>query len=131
MKAVALAKVYEEKHSAQKANLNTKTPTPNTTTSHTRAHFNPTKSQFSEKQTPPILNTPLTRPMNLNQKNPNIRRISPAEMQLRKEKGLCYFCDDKFSFTHKCPNKHLMLLQVDDGDTVETIEPNPPDIPQT
>ncbi|KAI5397217.1 hypothetical protein KIW84_063149 [Lathyrus oleraceus] len=46
------------------------------------------------------------------QKNPAIKRMSPAEMELR-EKGLCYFCDEKFSFSHKCPNKQLMLLDID------------------
>ncbi|KAI5405361.1 hypothetical protein KIW84_052223 [Lathyrus oleraceus] len=35
-------------------------------------------------------------------------------MQLRRAKGLCYWCDDKFSFTHKCPNRQLMLLHYDD-----------------
>jgi hypothetical protein len=48
------------------------------------------------------------------QKNPNIKRISPAEMQLRRDKGLCYWCDEKFSFTHKCPNRQLMMLHYDD-----------------
>ena len=39
-------------------------------------------------------------------------------MQLRREKGLCYFCDEKFSFTHKCPNRQLLLLQ-NESDDVE------------
>ncbi|PNX96484.1 Ty3/gypsy retrotransposon protein [Trifolium pratense] len=50
------------------------------------------------------------------QTNPNVKRISPAERQLRRDKGLCYWCDDKFSFTHKCPNRQLMLLQYEDSD---------------
>jgi hypothetical protein len=65
------------------------------------------------------------------QKNPNIKRISPAEMQLRRDKGLCYWCDDKFSFTHKCPNRQLMMLHYDDPEvdqlsdvTLETHELN-------
>ncbi|KAJ1441579.1 Retrotransposon gag domain [Sesbania bispinosa] len=39
-----------------------------------------------------------------------VKRISPAELQLRQEKGLCFTCDEKYSWNHKCPNKHLMLL---------------------
>lgn len=35
-------------------------------------------------------------------------------MQLRREKGLCYYCDEKFSPTHKFPNNHMLLLQTDD-----------------
>jgi len=31
-----------------------------------------------------------------------------------QDKGLCYFCDEKFSFNHKCPNKHCLVLQLDE-----------------
>lgn len=48
-------------------------------------------------------------------------------MQLRKEKGLCYLCDDKFSFTHKCPNKRYLLLQLGEDDDQTNVEPEPPD----
>ena len=41
--------------------------------------------------------------------------MSAAEMQLRKEKGLCYWYDEKFTFNHKCPNRQLMLLACDDS----------------
>ena len=37
-------------------------------------------------------------------------------MQLRREKGLCYFCDENFSFNHKCPNRQLLLLQSKNDD---------------
>ncbi|CAJ2644751.1 unnamed protein product [Trifolium pratense] len=48
---------------------------------------------------------------------------------IRRDKGLCYWCDEKFSFTHKCPNRQLMLLQYDDGDTQLFDEsPDPPDL---
>ncbi|GAU41241.1 hypothetical protein TSUD_97760 [Trifolium subterraneum] len=43
-------------------------------------------------------------------------KYSATEMQLRRDKGLCYWCDEKFSFTHKCPNRQLMLLHYDDTD---------------
>lgn len=35
-------------------------------------------------------------------------------MQLRSAKGLCFNCDEKFSPTHKRPNKRLMLQWDDD-----------------
>lgn len=35
-------------------------------------------------------------------------------MQLRTDKGLCYWCDEKFSFSHKFPNKQLMMLQYEE-----------------
>ncbi|XP_028755422.1 uncharacterized protein LOC114714818 [Neltuma alba] len=51
---------------------------------------------------PPLLPTP---------NMPPIKKITPAEMQIRREKGLCYTCDEKFSPSHRCPNKQLMMLQ--------------------
>jgi hypothetical protein len=49
-------------------------------------------------------------------------------MQLRKDKGQCYWCDEKFSFSHRCPNKHLMLLQYDPTTEIAfDDEPEPPD----
>lgn len=39
------------------------------------------------------------------------KRITFNEMQLRRAKGLCFNCDEKYSPTHKCPNKRLLLLQ--------------------
>lgn len=119
VKAVSIAKLFEEKLAAKNI-----VPVPQKSSYHqNRTHFNPTRNdqtQATEKApNPPLLPTPPTRPMSQLQKNPAIKRISPAEMQLRREKGLCYFCDDKFSFSHKCPNKQLMLLELhDDPDTL-------------
>nr|KYP38939.1 hypothetical protein KK1_039771 [Cajanus cajan] len=62
----------------------------------------------------------------MNPQTSNIKKISPAEMQLRREKGLCFTYDDKFSPSHKCPNKQYLLLQVDDEDRMELL-PDPPD----
>lgn len=46
-------------------------------------------------------------------------------MQLRREKGLCYTCDEKFSLNHLCPNKHYYVLQLDDAEPEKT-EPDSP-----
>ncbi|KAI5440977.1 hypothetical protein KIW84_010441 [Lathyrus oleraceus] len=40
--------------------------------------------------------------------------MSSAEMQIRREKGLCYTCDEKWSFSHKCANRTMMILQIED-----------------
>ena len=54
-----------------------------------------------------------------------MKRITPVEMQLRREKGLCYFCDEKLPFNHKCPNRQFILLQMEDDneDPSSTIVP--------
>lgn len=51
-------------------------------------------------------------------------------MQLRRENGLCCYCDDKFSPTHKCPNRHYFLFQVEDEDIEHVIENNNSAIPE-
>lgn len=40
-----------------------------------------------------------------------IRRISPTQMQQRRERGLCYYCDEKFHLGHKCNWLKLFLLE--------------------
>jgi len=40
-------------------------------------------------------------------------------MQIRREKGLCYTCDEKFTSSHRCPNKQYLLLQMDEDETLE------------
>lgn len=42
-------------------------------------------------------------------------------MQLRREKGLFYFCDEKFSFNHKCPNRQCFVLQLGDEDAEKSV----------
>ncbi|KAI5382466.1 hypothetical protein KIW84_070041, partial [Lathyrus oleraceus] len=78
VKAVSLAKVYEKKytqtHKPQRANPST----------YIKPPFNSSKLEINQRNTAPILNAHPT----------NIKRISPAEMQLRRDKGLCYWCDD-------------------------------------
>jgi len=109
VKVVSLAKVYEEKY--------TSTITPHEFTSSNyynhRAPFNSIKLENNHKTNPtPILQTPPTRPMNPAQRNPNIKS--------------CYWCDDQFSLTHKCPNRQIMMLQFDDPEEDTQPEPEKP-----
>lgn len=34
--------------------------------------------------------------------SPNFKRLSEAEFQAKKEKGLCFKCDEKYSIGHRC-----------------------------
>ena len=72
-----------------------------------------------KSNTPPLLPTPPSPQL----KNPNVKRISPAEMQLRREKGRCYFCDEKFYFNHKCPNIQCFVLQLEKEEHENEKEP--------
>nr|KYP36855.1 Retrotransposable element Tf2 [Cajanus cajan] len=40
--------------------------------------------------------------------------MSPAEIHLRREKGLCFTCDDKYSPSHRCPNKQYLWFHLDE-----------------
>jgi len=51
-------------------------------------------------------------PTNFNQRpNIPIKRLTPAQMQERREKGLCYNCDEKFQPGHRCNRPRLFLLE--------------------
>jgi hypothetical protein len=125
-KAFALAKLFEEKYLAQNKKYspnNQKSPNtynnyqskmaPITNKPDPNPNQNPQKTQL-----PPLLPTPNQKPM-------TIKHISPAEMQIRRDKGLCYFCPERFSHTHRCPNRRLMMLQLTD-DEFAILDPDPP-----
>ncbi|KAG2695854.1 hypothetical protein I3760_07G031900 [Carya illinoinensis] len=40
-----------------------------------------------------------------------IKRVSPNQMQERRDKELCYFCDEKYHWGHKCSKPKLYLLE--------------------
>lgn len=46
---------------------------------------------------------------------PTIKRLTPAEMQIRRDKGLCFNCDKKFVPGHRC--KRLFLIDLVEDET--------------
>ncbi|KAA0049858.1 transposon Tf2-1 polyprotein isoform X1 [Cucumis melo var. makuwa] len=61
-------------------------------------------------------------------KDTNSRRLPDAEFQARKEKGLCFRCNKKYSTDHKCKMKELcklkMFVVIKEGEEYEIIEEN-------
>lgn len=47
------------------------------------------------------------------------KRLTAAEMQQRRDKGLCYNCDEKFVLGHGCKKQMLYLLQLDSTGELE------------
>ncbi|CAH9060569.1 unnamed protein product [Cuscuta epithymum] len=45
--------------------------------------------------------------------SPSIRKMSAMEVQSRCEKGLCFYCDQKYSPGHKCCSKLQILIGAD------------------
>ena len=65
--------------------------------------------------TPPILPTP---PLNTTLQQPKdpsfpIKRLSHAELKIRREKGLYYNRDDKYAPSQKCKSKFFLLVGED------------------
>ena len=38
------------------------------------------------------------------------KRMSDVEMHMRREKGLCYRCDEKYSIGHRCKLQELQVV---------------------
>jgi len=116
-RAVALAKLYGDKYVPASKATRTSYTHKYSTISSTPATPNVQQKTQNKSSLPPLLPTPPGPPL----KNYNVKKISPAEMQLRREKGLCYFCDEKFSFNHRCPNRQMLFLQLEDDETEDPI----------
>lgn len=62
----------------------------------------------SNNSTPPLLPTPPPKP--------RFRQLSETELADRREKGLCFNCDERFSRTHRCKGRLLLLIEEEDSD---------------
>lgn len=51
-----------------------------------------------------------------------MRRLIDTKWQRKKERGLCFRCDEKFTVGYQCQNRKLRVLLVQDGDLVDEIE---------
>ncbi|KAH9646732.1 hypothetical protein KPL70_024964 [Citrus sinensis] len=111
MKAFALAKTSSRSWTKWTPS-STHTHQSTITASPNPAHKTPTTSPLpnlsatKQPPQPPLLPTP-TLP---------IRRLTPAELREKREKGLCYNCDKKYHATHRCRSKFLLLMGTDDED---------------
>lgn len=68
----------------------------------TRVNSNPNPGILGPPPGPPT--TPPTAPA-------RIRRISTQEARERREKGLCYYCDEKFAPGHRCERPQLFMIE--------------------
>ncbi|XP_026451508.1 uncharacterized protein LOC113351792 [Papaver somniferum] len=60
---------------------------------------------------------------------PPIKKLSYAEMQKRREKGLCYNCDEVFQAGHKCIKQQIHMLSADDEESKQSGEESPLESP--
>ncbi|KAL1356594.1 hypothetical protein AAHE18_05G195900 [Arachis hypogaea] len=119
VEAVALAKLHEQKHSANALNLR---PHSHRTTGGTLTTLSPIR--------PPLLRPPSSSaslkspapekgpPGSQSGSNTPHRRLTAAEIKQRREKGLCYYCDEKYSVGHKCKSSFLLLVGGEEMDEI-------------
>ncbi|KAL5759714.1 hypothetical protein ACOSQ2_018552 [Xanthoceras sorbifolium] len=94
----------------QKAsNYNSSTSTPNQTlakTHNTYQNTHPSSINTALKPTEPI----------------PIKRLTQAEMKTRRDKGLCYNCDEPYTYGHQCSKKRLYMLMGEDEENDQEID---------
>ncbi|WVZ21116.1 hypothetical protein V8G54_008438 [Vigna mungo] len=85
----------------------------------------PLVPSFPLKQLPPLL---LASPLRT-----RFKQLIEPEMADRRERGLCFNCDQKFSRNHRCPARYMLLVAEEEDESSESslhasiMEPNPPD----
>ncbi|OIT03531.1 hypothetical protein A4A49_57573, partial [Nicotiana attenuata] len=52
---------------------------------------------------------------------PPLKRLTHAELQNRRDRGLCYYCEQKYTAGHKCKNPPRLLLLTDGSDIDPTL----------
>ncbi|XP_026396574.1 uncharacterized protein LOC113291233 [Papaver somniferum] len=65
------------------------------------------------QQTSPFVTLPST-PTRLEPNTPPIKKLTPAQMKVRRDKGLCYNCDELYKRVHICKNQQLFMLIASD-----------------
>jgi len=104
--AVAYARLQEEKLLDSRRQ---QTPRSIVTTPSSRATTGTTNSSYTNS---------LSR-----SSNPSIpfKRLTPEELAVRREKGLCFNCKEKYSRGHKCAPSLFLLVAEDDQLTPEVV----------
>jgi len=50
--------------------------------------------------------------------------MTVEELQARREKGLCYYCSDKYAKGHRCRCQYMVLLTLEHRSRVDEESPN-------
>ena len=118
--AVSFVRLHEEKllDSRRQASKSPSSPTPGTSITRT-------SSSLISPPTDSSLLPPPSRPRN---SSIPFKRLTPSELALRREQGLCFNCDEKYSRGHKCASSLFLFVTEDDDDNRES-DPGPSQLP--
>ncbi|XP_052114450.1 uncharacterized protein LOC127745594 [Arachis duranensis] len=119
VQAVSIAKLHEQKNAVTAGLARSTINKPITQQAPTRFAPNRTLNPIYTNQkiqtnptstnpaNPAILhstNTPTKAPQ------PPFKKLTSAEIRARREKGLCYYCDDKYAPGHRCKASYQLLI---------------------
>ena len=110
---VSYARLQEEK--ILDAHRPSSNHSPSTTTGTMTTHSS------SANSTPPLLPTPVRTSSSI-----PFKQLTPEELAVRRERELCFQCDEKFSQGHKCASSLFLLITEDNSSTLESIQPHAP-----
>jgi len=121
------SKVFEECHLPHYKTVSSGGPNPKQfsfTQAPRTTNFNsdliPAKpiSQVPKSQIAGLLPTPTSH-------LPLIRRLSSTDMKLWRERGQYFTRDKRFSANHRCPNREVVILLVDEDNKIASLDSNP------
>ncbi|KAF8088410.1 hypothetical protein N665_0543s0020 [Sinapis alba] len=93
-------------------------PTPNKAAQHNGQGPNQNKARRTSNDTASFNNT-TTKP-NHNRLKPPFQRLTLAEVAKWKAEGLCYQCDEKYIYPHRCAQAELVVMMVlEDGTEID------------
>jgi len=96
--ATALAKIQEDKINDRRRAFRPKTPFPSASTSNPSPQTLPTTNP-----------TPITNPPKV-----NFKKLTQEELISRRERNLCYNCNEKFIPGHRCKGRFFLLISEED-----------------
>ncbi|KAJ0096005.1 hypothetical protein Patl1_15454 [Pistacia atlantica] len=109
VQAMHLARMQEEKFEEQRVAYKSWNEKASTYRSNT----------FGNRNLPPLLPSPGTKvaPADASKSSSfPVKRLTPSEILVKREKGLCYNCDEKFHKCHRCKGRVFLLLLTDEED---------------
>lgn len=119
--AIGLARLQEAKVTDRRSvNRSYQSSSVGISPSQSAVHSKPSNSTPVSTHSETTLNTPI------NSHYP-VRRLSPAEVQRRRQNGLCFTCEEKWTYAHRCKSKPQLFLI----DYEEEIIPEDTTFPET
>ncbi|XP_026410718.1 uncharacterized protein LOC113305942 [Papaver somniferum] len=109
------------------------------TTKKTRSQYIPSPLYVSNNYSQRNTTSPVTSPRTFTKSfspspassSPPIKKLSYADMRKRREKGLCYNCDEVFQAGHKCIKQQIYMLAVDEEESTQYGEDSPIETPNS